>query len=282
MDVQSIINQLTQEELLPSTLLQYKSLTGGSSSSVYLLEFQDCNPYVVKLTDPITLKEEADFLAHYADIKFIPSLHYVDPSYQYIVYEFVKGTTEGKGKNKNEMLETLVHSLLNHYRHAPAPNKWGWTDDPVDSWQSFLRSRVEDAHPRLQGVLTEKDSVFIKTILQELEDSSHPYLLHGDCGVHNFIYTDGLLSGVIDPTPVYGSPLYDLIYAFCSCPQDLTEETLEGPFKQLSMMEISKSQLYKEVLVILYIRIATCIHYHPQDLQEYLIGWKYWREKIEK
>nr|WP_239587430.1 phosphotransferase [Bacillus pakistanensis] len=59
-------------------------------------------------------------------------------------------------------------------------------------------------------------------LVQRLAESSNripskgPFLLHGDCGVHNFVFKGGSLSGVIDPTPVLGEPLYDLLYAFCS------------------------------------------------------------------
>ena len=41
-----------------------------------------------------------------------------------------------------------------------------------------------------------------------------------------------MLHGVIDPLPVLGDPIYDLIYAFCSTPEDVTKETIDYAMKQ--------------------------------------------------
>jgi len=64
-----------------------------------------------------------------------------------------------------------------------------------------------------------------------------PFLLHGDCGVHNFIFNDNQLSGVIDPSPITGDPLYDFIYAFCSSPDELSKETIDLVVSYLKVVE---------------------------------------------
>ena len=87
---------------------------------------------------------------------------------------------------------------------------------------------------------------------------------------------------MIDPTPVFGEPLYDLIYAFCSSPDDLTKETINSAASHLIIKGNKSEQLlYEEVLIGLYLRLATCIRHHPNDLEDYLKAWNYWKNIIK-
>ena len=85
------------------------------------------------------------------------------------------------------------------------------------------------------------------------------------------------MTGVIDPTPVIGPRLYDLIYAFCSSTDDLKIETIEAAANAL--LEDTKN-LYEDVLIGLYLRMATCIKHHPADFDEYVNAWEYWKRQI--
>lgn len=107
-----------------------------------------------------------------------------------------------------------------------------------------------------------------------------PYLIHGDCGIHNFIFRDKILGGVIDPTPMIGLPHYNVIYAFFSSPQDLKKETLDAGFSQMTAALPESSQLYKEVQIGLYQRLAICLKHHPADFPVYLEAWEYWNKTI--
>jgi Ser/Thr protein kinase RdoA (MazF antagonist) len=60
------------------------------------------------------------------------------------------------------------------------------------------------------------------------------FLLHGDCGVHNFVFDQNTIVGVIDPSPIVGPVLYDFLYAFCSSPDNLNLETLIPTFTLLN------------------------------------------------
>lgn len=114
-----------------------------------------------------------------------------------------------------------------------------------------------------------------------LEEEREAFLLHGDCGVHNFIFDGGRLKGVIDPTPVIGDPLYDVIYAFCSSPDELTIETFYSILDQIRFeREASVTRIYEKVLIGLYLRIGTAIKHHPSDLDSYLVSWQYWRNIV--
>ena len=105
-------------------------------------------------------------------------------------------------------------------------------------------------------------------------------MLHGDCGVHNFVYDQNVLKGVIDPSPIVGPVLYDFIYAFCSSPDDLSLETLISTVTLLNHVSIERSRLIEEVIIQLYCRIGICLKHHPHDLADYLKAWDYWKVLI--
>jgi hypothetical protein len=110
-----------------------------------------------------------------------------------------------------------------------------------------------------------------------------PYLLHGDCGIHNFIFEDQKLVGVIDPTSVIGDPLYDLIYAFCSSPEELTLETIQPAVNLLISQKGNINEILpEEVIIGLFLRLSSCLKHHPHDFEEYLTAWDYWKKSILK
>ena len=112
------------------------------------------------------------------------------------------------------------------------------------------------------------------------ENQEEKYLLHGDTGVHNFVYKKSVLTGIIDPSPIIGPVIYDFTYAFCSSPDDLDLEILLASFSLLNNVSIEKSRLIEEVVVQLYTRIGICVNVHPHDLEDYLNAWEYWRSLI--
>ncbi|MGZ9869916.1 phosphotransferase [Priestia endophytica] len=134
----------------------------------------------------------------------------------------------------------------------------------------------------LDSYLGEEEFNFIlKLVKSEKRNilSKESSLLYGDCGIHNFIFDDGKLKGVIDPTPVIGNPLYDLIYAFCSSPDDLTKETLDSVVSHLTINNSRIHEvLYEELLIGLYLRLKSCIKHHPDDFNNYIRAWFYWKD----
>lgn len=279
MEIEKIITKLVQEKIIQSEPIKYEQLSGGTVSELYLLSNGD-KQYVVKLNEAQLVQSEAFFLDYYMESNLVPRLLFVEPSYKYIVYSFISGSTNYVKNNKREILIALVHGLLNYYQKAPNHKGWGWADDPADSWQSFLNSRFLEARKVIDSHLTHDDHNLVLHLIQKNNFAENRYLLHGDCGVHNFIFNDGQLNGVIDPAPVIGPPLYDLIYAFCSSPDNLSKETIESAAVHLVINE-GISPLYEDVLIVLYLRIGTCIKHHPNDLEEYLKAWNYWQEILQ-
>jgi fructosamine-3-kinase len=282
MNIQKIIIELINKKTIPANTYEYEPLKGGTVSQLYLLSNSDGNRYVVKSNESQILQAEAFFLDFYQDSKLLPKLLYVDESNSYIVYSFLSGTTNYNSCNKRFLLRRLVTDMLNHYKLVPNPNGWGWMDEPTDSWQDFLLQRVLEATRLLDSYLEPADTDLVVNLVKSSDRMiglSGPYLLHGDFGIHNFIWKEGQLAGVIDPAPVYGEPLYDLIYAFCSSAEDLTVETFDFAVSHLSNKGGKEGRiLYEEVLIGLYLRIASCVKHHPQDLKDYLEAWDYWKK----
>lgn len=133
-------------------------------------------------------------------------------------------------------------------------------------------------------LLPVEDYEKIKSLLESTsgyEGYASRFLLHGDTGVHNFVFDQFTLSGVIDPSPMIGPVLYDFLYAFCSSPDDLNLETLLAAFDLLHQEHTDRSRLIEETLIQLYCWIGICSIHHPQDLNEYLKAWDYWKGLID-
>ncbi|MDR7071579.1 aminoglycoside phosphotransferase family protein [Fictibacillus barbaricus] len=283
MNIQEIIKDLTDKKMLQPNI-QYEQLNGGTTSKLYLCK-DETTKFVIKMNEPHVLEAESHFLNFYKKVSLLPRLVYVDPSFHYIVYSFIPGSVHYNRSKKNELLFDLVHDQINHYQPVSDSEGWGWADETVDSWQAFLEHRFMEASKTLESHLQKEDLDIVAKLVKSPNRKStnkEPYLLHGDCGVHNFIFDDRKLCGVIDPTPVYGEPLYDLIYAFCSSPDDLTKETINTAVSHLKNNSRDDKFLYEEVLIGLFLRIATCVRHHPDDLEEYLRAWSYWKDTVLK
>ncbi|MFD4708037.1 aminoglycoside phosphotransferase family protein [Gottfriedia sp. NPDC058432] len=286
MQIESLITDLSNMNLISKKEIKYTQLTGGTSSSIYLLSTRiNESKYIIKLNDPRILESEAYFLNFYNKIDLLPNLLFAEKTFKYIVYPFIPGSTNYVRNNKTELLVTLVEQLINNYEPYPNAPGWGWAEDLSNSWSDFLLSRMTESHKTLDSHLDKKDHTLIFSIINNSNQVTYhgePFLLHGDCGIHNFIFNKGKLSGIIDPTPVFGDPLYDLIYAFCSSPDNLTKETISTAVSHLKFLQnIDSHIIYRNVIVGLYFRLATCIRHHPNDLDEYLIAWNYWTSLVK-
>jgi fructosamine-3-kinase len=282
-DIKTIIEEITDKGILNLKIVETKPLSGGTTSQLFLLRDSEDTKFVVKFNEPHVLEAESHFLLFYKNVDMLPKLLYTEPDYRYIVYSFIAGSVDDPRKNKKEMLQTLVQFFINHYKPVLNSASWGWADETADSWQQFFKCRVNESSETLQSYLDKEDYDLVLKLVNSSDRSrlTKPYLLHGDCGVHNFIFKEEKLAGVIDPTPVYGDPLYDLIYAYCSSPCDLTRETIYSAASHLKIGEnISEQSLYEQVVIGLYLRLATCVRHHPNDLQEYLAAWNYWKNSL--
>ncbi|MBM7650329.1 fructosamine-3-kinase [Bacillus ectoiniformans] len=280
MDIQKVIEELIHKQKIEAGFNDLQVLNGGTASQLYAVYYGEVPRYVIKSNKAEIVKSEANFLRAYQHIKLVPQLIYVDLSHPFLLYSFVKGQTDVSNVNKKSSLQTLVQELINQYQPVTSDSGWGWWDEPSDSWKEFLLASVFTSKQIIGTVLNAEDTEAVIHLLQEKTWSSmeQPYLLHGDCGFHNFVYIDKELNGVIDPIPVLGDPIYDLVYAYCSSPVDLTKETILSAYRYLTISNHSEQEVWESVVIGLYLRIAACIKHHPEDLEKYLEAWGYWRK----
>ncbi|WP_372869112.1 aminoglycoside phosphotransferase family protein [Planomicrobium okeanokoites] len=270
--IKKIIAELIKQNVIAAQPSRCKKLSGGTVSELYLLKVDD-SEYVLKLNGPEVTEPEALFLDTYKEVGLLPKLHYLDPSKTFIVYSFISGSTDYTGSSKKKVLKELADGLINQYEKAAPESGWGWVDSPSASWQEFLRNEVSHAKESIGSSLGPADHQFIAGLVEKVGVKTEAYLLHGDCGFHNFIFNEGQLTGIIDPAPVIGFPIYDLVYAFCSTPEDLTKETFDYAAR---FLRERPSANYDLVLIGLYLRIALCGKHHPEDLALYLKAWSEW------
>ncbi|MEI4804440.1 phosphotransferase [Bacillus sp. FJAT-51639] len=262
----------------------YKSLNGGSSSTVGVITYDDTPLYVVKMNKPNVLQAESLFLNRYRDQHLFPQLMYMDSNDNYIVYKYMTGSTNNRKSNKRTVLTFLSSHIINSYHPMCDANKWGWVDAPESTWELFLHTRITEAYETIQSHLNTEDHQLIRNIVTnrlKRNKNDTPYLIHGDFGFHNFLFSDEQLVGVIDPTPIAGPPIYDLVYAFCSTPNNLELHVIQPAVSLLNNWQPQNEiDLYEEILLGLYCRIATSIRHHPEDLPQYIIAWNRWKVDI--
>jgi len=274
------INRLFEINNIHIEINKFQLLTGTTNGVVYRLESVDGNKYVLKFDHPNEIELTVRLLNTYPHSKLFPNIICVANDQSYIIYSFIEGTTHFNRGSKKNWLKILVVELLNKYTTIEAEHVWGRLGYSRQSWKIFNETSIEEARNNIGNVLTTDDYNFVCTQASKLfnEEPPEQYLLHGDTGVHNFVFNQSTLVGVIDPSPMIGPLIYDFVYAFCSSPDDINLDTLYTAFDYLEKGKVDRTRLLDEVAIQLYCRIGLSIKHHPNDLQEYLQAWKYWRE----
>lgn len=279
-DISGIISDLIKKGVIDNTLYAANSVAGTTDGLVYMLTANKATKYVLKLDLPQQIIPVEQLFQTYRSSPLLPKLLYTDPAKDYIVYTYIEGTTHYERGAKLNWLTILINGLVNHYENNLQMKGWGfWLEDPCQTWRDFIDKGVEYARTAIGNLLPVEDYDQVKALvgnIAEGEDGQR-FLLHGDCGVHNFVFHRNALAGVIDPSPIAGPVIYDFIFAFCSSPDDLNLETLLPAFELLNHRQIERSGLIEEVIIQLYCRIGVCLKHHPHDLKEYLQAWDYWK-----
>ncbi|MCS7463786.1 hypothetical protein N0M98_27145 [Paenibacillus doosanensis] len=279
-DVTSIINTLYEKGIINNNVIATNNKTGSTDGIVYFLSERDEANYVLKIDRPHQIALTEQFLETYQHLKLFPEIIFTDPAKAYIVYTYITCTTHYNRGLKINWLTILVKELFNNYEKYVQTDKWGRLGSPVQSWREWNYRSLVDTRNDWGSLLSIEDYNRVESIFENIskhEDQIVRYLLHGDTGVHNFVFYERSLVGVIDPSPMIGPMLYDFTYAFCSSPDDLNLETLMVAFDLLHHEPIERSRLIEEVVFQLYCRIGICIRHHPHDLEDYLKAWEYWK-----
>lgn len=280
------VRELIENRIIPKKDYDIRELNSGTTDGqVYVILENETPLYTLKHDHPNGIEIVERFFNTYAEIDLFPKVHCVDPEKNFFLYDYIEGNTHINRGQKSEWMKRLVKGLFNHYEKVDVSSAWGRIGgEPRQKWVDFNMKSLEYAHENIGDLLPYEDFVSMKGIVERLsvyESDEEKYYLHGDTGVHNFVFQHNNLVGVIDPSPMVGPVLYDFTYAFCSSPDDLSMETLLSSFSLLENVQIPPSRLIEEVVFQLYTRIGICKKVHPHDLEEYLKAWDYWKRKMQ-
>lgn len=285
-NIHEIRDILDKNSLIMSNELEFKALKSGTTSGVlYTLYVENTPAYVIKIDHPSIINSTKDFLLAYQDVQLLPNVLYVDDQREFLVYSYISGETHVNRGPKLKWLTRLIKELFNEYKRVDQDIPWGRVNGQKrKSWSDFNQISLEVAKENIGDLLSSEDHKRVASLVSALSEyhiREEKYYLHGDTGVHNFVYSANELTGVIDPSPLIGPRIYDFTYAFCSSPDSLNLSTLMTSFSFWNGNTcLSKERLLGEVLFQLYTRIGVCIKVHPHDLHEYIDAWREWREYL--
>lgn len=281
-DVNSIIKDLVKKGVIDHLDIDLHQMSGTTEGFVYRLSVDNEPKYILKIDDPQYLSHVERLLYKYEHSVLLPKLVYADSEQSFIVYAYTEGTTHFHRGSKINWLTRVVNDLINLYESQCQTDKWGSFEEPCQTWRDYIDRGVEEARINVGSLLAVEDYNKVKRLVQNISKGAgdEAFLLHGDCGVHNFIFDKSELVGVIDPSPILGPVMYDFIYAFCSSPDDLNLDTLHAAAAFLNNGPLDTASLVEAVAIELYCRIGISLKHHPHDLADYLEAWNYWKELI--
>ena len=246
---------------------------------------------VVKIDDPSALSAVIRFHQAYRGTPLVPALRHADPESRFVAYDFVAGEL-GRGleppPDKAATLLAIAEELLSQYvpvpsatpgrLHAPwLPASFRWR-----TWQQYLAAVLHGRHDQVHAHLPGDAAALVEEIAASpRRHADGPlYLMHGDCGAHNFVFRDDRLVGVIDPAPMVGEPIFELAFAFASWPADLTLDANVRIVRVPPPPREARRALIEEVLIALYSRTGTFVVNRPGDVPAYLDAWTRWTELL--
>lgn len=286
--INEIIDILLNKGLIINDGMEWKSLKSGTTNGVlYNLLINKIPSYVIKIDNPMNITATHDFLTAYKDVRLLPDVLFTGQEKEYIVYSYISGETHINRGFKKEWMTILIKELFNKYEKVDKDTPWGRINGTHrNTWSDFNEISLESAQKNIGNFLPSEDHKRVEILVEKLIKYHHQeekYYLHGDTGVHNFVYLHNRLEGVIDPSPLIGPKIYDFTYAFCSSPDSLDLSTLFSAFSLWNgQASFTEERLLDEVLFQLYTRIGVCIKVHPHDLSGYMEAWKEWREYLPK
>lgn len=247
-------------EKLGEEYIEHKYFTDGADSRVLLLN----NKYLIKQNNYQSIKAEIEFFENTFSTSF-QKLVYYPADFQFVVYEFIPGKPMKKITSSKEIISKIIE-VSKVFSNSSKPG-FGYLGEEFSSWQEFL---MHEAFHR-QNIDSIDREIIVNAIKSLSKYSFDKKLIHGDFGSHNFIENNGNFVGIIDPQPILGDPLYDIIFAICSNVGLLSTYSLD----ELSfIINEPKEKIRLMLIVVLYARISRALKYHPQDIDTYLEYFK--------
>ncbi|CAM4010788.1 phosphotransferase [Saccharibacillus endophyticus] len=277
------VDQLFRHYHIDRKVTHAEKLSGTTSGVVWKAVTQSGEAYIVKQDHPEQLEAVQQFLDTHKNSKLLPDVLFAAEDRSCFAYVFIEGTTHFNRGLKREWMAVLIRELLHSYQPHQNLRAGAWVPHSQESWKAFNLAGIEEARSNIGDALSSEDHEQVMEQAEKLFEDNlagvEQFFLHGDTGVHNFVFDKSALIGVIDPSPMIGPLLYDFLYAFCSSPDDIDMETLEYCAAFLEQGKADISRLWEETLIQLYCRIGICIKHHPHDLPGYLQAWEEWKNE---
>lgn len=271
MDIKEVIAVLILNNIV-NDICSYEKLVDGTLSEVWLIESQDNKKIVAKMSNEQIIRCDGEFLSFYKEKKIFPNLLYIDLSEKLLCYEYIQGDINVNIDNM-KLLKDII-DIVKGYKHYNV-NGYGEINE-LSSYKNFFLNKTFESSKRIRTLIDYKDYMLVMDKINKIasdERDIEKYLLHGDFGIHNCVFKNKELVGVVDATPVVGEPIYDIIYALCSNIRFLSSVGVENIYSSLSELGYNKEIINAYLIVVLYIRVGTCIKYNTYDLQDYLKFW---------
>lgn len=242
--------------------VSHKYFRDGTDSRIILLN----GVYIIKQNNPKLLESEALFSKWYKSPK-LQEVIYSDKDYRYIIYNFVPGDVMHTVDDFNDAVSNIKEIVQGYKKYDEAG--FGYIYEPSASWEDFLKALVHEHSLTLPEAFNYLPKVY-EAINELANYSFEKKLIHGDFGTHNFIKENGKFVAAIDPIPIAGDALYDLIFALISNVAFLPHISLDF------LCELSgepKEKVKALLTVLLFCRLDTCVKYNKEDLEDYLDFW---------
>lgn len=259
------INQSINKFLLSinEKLSSIEEMKNGTDSKVVLIN----NKYIFKFHNTNTIKAEYQFF-NSNNNKLNEQIIYVDENFKYIIYRFIE--SGDKAFNINQLLKIIKDYVYEYSDYTS--NGYGFLFEETSSWKEFLESEINDKKDFALSILTTLDYKKVITALNTLNNYTfNKKLMHGDFGLHNMLFLDNKLTGIIDPQPLIGDPLYDFIFFIFSASKISSLININDIYNLIP--NEPKEKINAMITIILFGRIARCIKYNLKDKDYFISLW---------
>lgn len=262
-------------------IISAKSLKGGSGDEVYAITTTDGRNLIYKKGDRASISTQISFYKTYVDLPYLPRLVFGSADGTELVITSLEQLKERESMEKDMIIGQLVANFISKYQVMDSGNQiFGFVSGHIqgETFAEFLISQSREAHTHIQHLLPDPELQKIEdkiTTVYSTSSFTQKYLLHGDLGFHNFFYTSNQLTGIIDPDPVIGHPIYDLAFAFCSTTEQISLESWQSALQTLRKyydFPLENGAAYLQIALLK--RIANSHKHHPRDLEKYLAIWQ--------
>lgn len=248
--------------------LKYKKITKGVHSNVFLLN----DKFIIKFNDDITIKGEKTFFEKNINEYNEKIILYDNVDYKYIVYKYIENNEFDMSKVDITELKKQIKNYILSYKEC----KWegyGYLFEEQETWKNFFEYEMNWRKEYALKLLSKDEYSKVQKAMQIIgEYKFKQVILHGDLGVHNLLFLNNELTGIIDPQPVAGDRMYDYIFFIFSDTRICNNIKLEEIYQDFTNEPIKKIKAL--IILILFDRIIRCVRHNLPEITTYIDLWK--------